>query len=239
MLRAHEPTHVSSTTTSVRTLALKFATSQHSTSPSPVSSLLSNSNRRPSIPIPTPIRLTKLEKIERTVPLTINTKTEGIGPVLPVSNPDDTTTAVTATTPSSPNVKALKELWEGRSGRTGTNTRRKSSVVAVAVAAEQSAMVDVENVVELEGQTRGTTVKNDHGCASDMIVCGIRSFTVDGTKLHEIELSCHGCASSFVLRAAHDCGVTDGTDGFTLPISRDKGLEWLRGDRADYINIAC
>ncbi|KAI8921964.1 hypothetical protein DFJ77DRAFT_436340 [Powellomyces hirtus] len=90
------------------------------------------------------------------------------------------------------------------------------------------------------------------------IICGIKTLTINATKVHEIELTCHACDSAFVLRAAHDCGATgedadkkaiedsravapletsEPPDAFPAP--RAKGLEWLRDDHTEYINIAC
>ncbi|KAJ3126515.1 hypothetical protein HK101_005743 [Irineochytrium annulatum] len=39
----------------------------------------------------------------------------------------------------------------------------------------------------------------------DMIVCEVRTRTVDGRKVHEIDLRCDLCGSSFVLTALHEC----------------------------------
>lgn len=69
----------------------------------------------------------------------------------------------------------------------------------------------------------------------DMIVCGVKTLTVNGTKVHEIELGCQQCASSFVLRAAHECSNTN-PDELAY---QERGLEWLRDERSDYINIIC
>ncbi|TPX70349.1 hypothetical protein SpCBS45565_g01751 [Spizellomyces sp. 'palustris'] len=91
----------------------------------------------------------------------------------------------------------------------------------------------------------------------DMIVCGVKTLTINGTKVHEIDLCCHACSSCFVLRAAHECGDDDDTEDQKIseedeqyreksgkPASthlghREPGLEWLRDERADYINIIC
>ncbi|KAI9097416.1 hypothetical protein DFS34DRAFT_650227 [Phlyctochytrium arcticum] len=98
----------------------------------------------------------------------------------------------------------------------------------------------------------------------DLLICGVKTLTINQTKVHEIELKCHGCASSFVLRAAHDCGDEEATQGCgqiedpvksdtliqqaardtapdTSRIPREPGLEWLRDEHADsdYINIIC
>lgn len=45
-----------------------------------------------------------------------------------------------------------------------------------------------------------------------MIVCGVKSFTHNGHKVHEIDLKCHSCDSQFVLTAAHDCEAGDDND---------------------------
>ncbi len=45
-----------------------------------------------------------------------------------------------------------------------------------------------------------------------MIVCGVKSFTHNGHKVHEIDLKCHSCSSQFVLTAAHDCEAEDHHD---------------------------
>ena len=95
-----------------------------------------------------------------------------------------------------------------------------------------------------------TRKKKSHDC--DMIVCGVKSFAVNGHKVHEIDLKCHGCESEFVLTAAHDC-ENDGESGNDEPMmiengeaaiekaspnrGLNRGLEWLEDDGLDCLNI--
>lgn len=93
------------------------------------------------------------------------------------------------------------------------------------------------------------------GC--DIIVCAVKTFTVNGHKVHEIDLRCKECTSSFILTAAHECADDD--DVVTLPSPLEKtneaehqnkeiqwsrkinikesGLEWLRDETTEYVNI--
>jgi hypothetical protein len=73
-----------------------------------------------------------------------------------------------------------------------------------------------------------TIAKETHDC--DMIVCSVVTKTIDGHRVHEIDLKCQGCSSQFVLTAAHEC-ETECTP--TLP-----GLEWLSdGAGVECINM--
>ncbi|KAJ3270661.1 hypothetical protein HDU76_011145 [Blyttiomyces sp. JEL0837] len=93
----------------------------------------------------------------------------------------------------------------------------------------------------------------------DMIVCEVRTRTVDGRKIHEIDLNCMSCSSSFVLTAMHECGeeeegnveeggvqeqssMVSGYGAGTLASSSlkdQRGLQWLRDDegKMDCVNI--
>ena len=44
---------------------------------------------------------------------------------------------------------------------------------------------------------------NHNSC--DMIVCGVKTLTIHGTKVHQIELECYGCKTSCIMTAVHDC----------------------------------
>ncbi len=81
-----------------------------------------------------------------------------------------------------------------------------------------------------------------------MIVCGIQSKTVNGHKVHEIALKCHGCESQFVLSAVHECddeeeeyresdGITNSYPNDETYDSERKGIEWLQDGGTDLINI--
>ncbi|KAJ3225404.1 hypothetical protein HK099_006862 [Clydaea vesicula] len=92
--------------------------------------------------------------------------------------------------------------------------------------------------------------KKKHNC--DMIVCGVKTLTVDGRKVHEIDLKCHSCNSQFVLSAAHECADSDEDEG-VMEITSSKGdendsiygdlftsnrgLEWLTDGDKDCINL--
>ncbi|KNC98790.1 uncharacterized protein SPPG_05767 [Spizellomyces punctatus DAOM BR117] len=191
----------------------------------------------------------------------------------------------TEDTPETPvSVKTLRNIWEKMARENGWTSFRGSFdphnlsflkdahgggwVTAVGGANETEQSEDkVETSDEAKDQkaagedTSLDTVEKSHTQLSqhntcDMIVCGVKTLTINGTKVHEIDLRCHACSSCFVLRAAHECGDDDDTNDQRVsedeqsreksgePASnhlkhREPGLEWLRDERADYINIIC
>ncbi|KAI8838976.1 hypothetical protein BC829DRAFT_492919 [Chytridium lagenaria] len=78
----------------------------------------------------------------------------------------------------------------------------------------------------------------------DMIVCEIKTRTVDGRKVHEIDLRCEGCDSSFVLTALHECEteqqIEESKQKDLIPRSHElRGLEWLHDEptNTDCVNL--
>ncbi|KAJ3164930.1 hypothetical protein HDU88_004910 [Geranomyces variabilis] len=190
---------------------------------------------------------------------------------------------------SVPSVSRLRALWENRSAADESTTPPTTRKPSLATAAERNAYShppQFRNTAAMDQRTATPENSNNaiverpysstpsssaalvspgkrhdmHAC--DMVVCGIKTLTVDAAKVHEIELSCRACASAFVLRAAHDCAEAEGgemldeeyarsecmtPEGYdpltappeAFPTPRAKGLEWLQDEQAEYINIAC
>ena len=63
------------------------------------------------------------------------------------------------------------------------------------------------------------------------LACAVKSLSINGADVHEIELHCKCCQSIFVLRAAHDCHDT------TLIQSQGSGLEWFKDKKSEHINM--
>ncbi|KAJ3209835.1 hypothetical protein HDU67_005877 [Dinochytrium kinnereticum] len=85
-------------------------------------------------------------------------------------------------------------------------------------------------------------VKSEEKC--DMIVCEVRTRTVDGRKVHEIDLRCEACESSFVLTALHECvpenEVLEAASKEVIKRSQElRGLEWLhdKPSNTDCLNL--
>jgi hypothetical protein len=60
------------------------------------------------------------------------------------------------------------------------------------------------------------------------ISCAVKTITVEGHALiHEIELQCKCCQSTFIVRAAHECQSKE-----------DTGLEWIQTKQGENVNLA-
>lgn len=70
---------------------------------------------------------------------------------------------------------------------------------------------------------------------------------MDGIKVHEVELKCKECKSVFAMVAAHECTseqkkVNDNLLFQSSPsksarYSKDKSMDWVKGDTLEYLNI--
>ncbi|KAI8896957.1 hypothetical protein BC833DRAFT_621696 [Globomyces pollinis-pini] len=62
-------------------------------------------------------------------------------------------------------------------------------------------------------------VKKSQSPINAEILCEVKTASVDNAMIHEIELHCKCCSSSFIVRAAHECLST---------VTDESGLEWFR-----------
>lgn len=62
----------------------------------------------------------------------------------------------------------------------------------------------------------------------ELISFSVKRVQISESTVHEVELNCSCCKSTFVLRAAHDCFSND----------NEEGLEWMKDSlTGDIINI--
>nr|KAJ3423184.1 Mediator of DNA damage checkpoint protein 1 [Polyrhizophydium stewartii] len=67
-------------------------------------------------------------------------------------------------------------------------------------------------------------------------VFALKTLVVNDAKVHEIEFCCTACRSAFVLRAAHHC-TSDKEQATQQPPAQQQGLEWLRDQRREHVNL--
>jgi hypothetical protein len=66
-------------------------------------------------------------------------------------------------------------------------------------------------------------------------VCEVKTKTIDGHKVHEIELRCEHCSSSFVLSALHDCSEPSAEGMHSLELyARCNSKIWYRNERGQH-----
>ncbi|KAI9361210.1 hypothetical protein DFJ73DRAFT_43470 [Zopfochytrium polystomum] len=115
------------------------------------------------------------------------------------------------------NASSGWETGEGRSWITNIRTRKQPPVLSRSedfrrvdqFAAQEShgKAEEFGEPVQLEGLNNEEEVQeedhsHDHG--RDMIVCEVRTRMIGDRRMHEIDLRCEQCASSFVLTAMHE-----------------------------------
>ncbi|KAJ3334473.1 hypothetical protein HDU91_002714, partial [Kappamyces sp. JEL0680] len=66
------------------------------------------------------------------------------------------------------------------------------------------------------------TLKGQHPQDKDIIGCSVKSITIHGRTIHQVELTCKCCQGHFVVRAAHECSSQDENE------AQEAGLEWLQ-----------
>jgi hypothetical protein len=67
----------------------------------------------------------------------------------------------------------------------------------------------------------------------EVINCAVKAVTIQKHTIHQIELFCTCCSSTFIVRAAHACERDNAEDGK----EEETGLEWLNSTNGDQINL--
>ena len=111
-------------------------------------------------------------------------------------------------------VKSLKELWENIAKSHGWESSQSIKLdiqkkthskkdVTVDRASDKVGAVTETEASPAQASSKFQLLNSLSKC--DMVVCGIKTITVNDIKMHQVELTCHHCASSFIMTAVHEC----------------------------------